>query len=216
MIQTQGLCKSYGAHQVLCDITLSLQRGKIHGFIGRNGSGKTVLFKILCGLTRPTKDIVQIDGHELGREMEIPPSLGAIINVPGFMPHMSGWRNLVLLASIRKSCTSADIRHAMQRVGLDPDLRTPAGKYSMGMRQRLGIAQAIMEDPQLLVLDEPMNGLDNRGAEEIRELLRALREQGKTILLASHNAEDIRQLCDTVHELDNGRLLGAREAENPQ
>ena len=148
--------------------------------------------------------------------MEIPPSLGAIINVPGFMPHMSGWRNLVLLASIRKSCTSADIRHAMQRVGLDPDLRTPVGKYSMGMRQRLGIAQAIMEDPQLLVLDEPMNGLDNRGAEEIRELLRALREQGKTILLASHNAEDIRQLCDTVHELDNGRLLGAREAENPQ
>lgn len=144
MIQTQGLCKSYGAHQVLCDITLSLQRGKIHGFIGRNGSGKTVLFKILCGLTRPTKGIVQIDGHELGREMEIPPSLGAIINVPGFMPHMSGWRNLVLLASIRKSCTSADIRHAMQRVGLDPDLRTPAGKYSMGMRQRLGIAQAIM------------------------------------------------------------------------
>ena len=132
------------------------------------------------------------------------------------MPHMSGWRNLVLLASIRKSCTSADIRHAMQRVGLDPDLRTPAGKYSMGMRQRLGIAQAIMEDPQLLVLDEPMNGLDNRGVEEIRELLRALREQGKTILLASHNAGDIRQLCDTVHELDNGRLLGTREAENPQ
>ena len=152
----------------------------------------------------------------LGKEMEIPPSLGAIINVPGFMPHMSGWRNLVLLASIRKSCTSADIRHAMQRVRLDPNLRTPVGKYSMGMRQRLGIAQAIMEDPQLLVLDEPMNGLDNCGAEEIRELLRALREQGKTILLASHNAEDIRQLCDTVHELDNGRLLGAREAENPQ
>ena len=209
MIQTQGLCKSYGAHQVLCDITLSLQRGKIHGFIGRNGSGKTVLFKILCGLTRPTKGIVQIDGHELGKEMEIPPSLGAIINVPGFMPHMSGWRNLVLLASIRTSCTSADIRHAMQRVGLDPDLRTPAGKYSMGMRQRLGIAQAIMEDPQLLVLND-------RGVEEIRELLRALREQGKTILLASHNAGDIRQLCDTVHELDNGRLLGTREAENPQ
>ena len=169
MIQTQGLCKSYGTHQVLCDITLSLQRGTIHGFIGRNGSGKTVLFKILCGLTRPTKGIVQIDGRQLGREKGIPPSLGAIINVPGFMPHMSGWRNLVLLASIRKSCTSADIRHAMQRVGLDPNLRTPVGKYSMGMRQRLGIAQAIMEDPQLLVLDEPMNGLDNRGAEEIRD-----------------------------------------------
>ena len=113
MIQTQDLCKSYGSHQVLCDITLSLQRGKIHGFIGRNGSGKTVLFKILCGLTRPTKGIVQIDGHELGKEMEIPPSLGAIINVPGFMPHMSGWRNLVLLASIRKSCSNEDIRHAI-------------------------------------------------------------------------------------------------------
>ena len=211
MIQTQGLCKSYGAHQVLCDITLSLQRGKIHGFIGRNGSGKTVLFKILCGLTRPTKGIVQIDGHELGKEMEIPPSLGAIINVPGFMPHMSGWRNLVLLASIRKSCTSADIRHAMQRVGLDPDLRTPAGKYSMGMRQRLGIAQAIMEDPELLILDEPLNGLDKHGVKEMRDLILGLKEDGKTILLASHNQGDIDALCDTVCEMDAGRMTILRE-----
>ncbi len=211
MIRVTGVNKRYGKYQVLSDISFTLERGKIHGFIGRNGSGKTVLFKILCGLTLPTSGEIVIDGKRLGRDMEIPPSLGAIINVPGFIPHMSGRRNLNMLAGIRGGADQEAIREAMRRVGLNPDLRTPVGKYSTGMRQRLGIAQAIMENPQLLVLDEPMNGLDNRGVEEMRVLLRALRDSGKTILLASHNAEDIRELCDTVREMDGGVLTLVRD-----
>lgn len=211
MIRVTDVNKYYGKYQVLKDISFTLEPGKIHGFVGRNGSGKTVLFKILCGLTLPTSGEVYIEGKRLGRDMEIPPSLGAIINVPGFIPHMSGRRNLNMLADIRGCVGQEAVCKAIRRVGLDPDLRTPVGKYSTGMRQRLGIAQAIMEDPRLLVLDEPMNGLDNRGVGEMRDLMCELRESGKTILLASHNEDDIRELCDTVHEMDGGVLRLVRD-----
>ena len=132
---------------------------------------------------------------------------GAIIEEPGFIPGISGLKNLQMLAELRSKLTQEDIRTVMLRVGLDPDNRKAVGKYSMGMRQRLGIAQAIMEKPTLLILDEPMNGLDNQGVEDIRRLLMELRDGGTTILLASHSREDIQILCDTVHEMDRGKLL---------
>jgi len=206
MIEVLDISKVYGEHMVLKNITLSLESGKIHGIIGRNGSGKTVLFKIICGITKPTCGQVLINGQSIGKDLEVPPSLGAIINTPGFIPHMSGRQNLELLAGLKLGNKPQVIRTVMERVGLDPDLHTHVGKYSMGMLQRLGIAQAIMEDPELLILDEPMNGLDKQGVEDMRTLFKQLRNEGKTILLASHNQADIDRMCDTVYEIDSGEV----------
>lgn len=178
----------------------------IHGIIGANGSGKTVLMKCICGFLLPDSGRVLIDGRQVGKAFDFPPSLGLIIETPGFLPSRSGISNLKLLAAIRHRAKKEDLIRAMERVGLDPGLRKPVGKYSLGMRQRLGLAQAIMEDPKLLILDEPFNGLDQKGVAEIRSLLLQLKQEGKTILLSSHNQTDIDALCDTVLELDAGRI----------
>ena len=178
----------------------------IHGIIGANGSGKTVLMKCICGFLLPDSGRVLIDGRQVGKAFDFPPSLGLIIETPGFLPSRSGISNLKLQAAIRHRAKKEDLIRAMERVGLDPGLRKPVGKYSLGMRQRLGLAQAIMEDPKLLILDEPFNGLDRTGAEEIRSLLLQLKQEGKTILLSSHNQTDIDTLCNTVLELGAGRI----------
>ena len=145
--------------------------------------------------------------------MDFPESLGVIIESPGFLTDLTGFRNLEILASMNRRITSAQIRLVMKKVGLDPDMKKSVAKYSLGMRQRLGIAQAIMEEPELLVLDEPFNGLDKHGVEDMRKILLELKSQGKTILLASHNEEDIRILCDRVFEMDGGILKEREEAE---
>ena len=178
----------------------------IHGIIGANGSGKTVLMKCICGFLLPDSGRVLIDGRQVGKAFDFPPSLGLIIETPGFLPSRSGISNLKLQAAIRHRAKKEDLIRAMERVGLDPGLRKPVGKYSLGMRQRLGLAQAIMEDPKLLILDEPFNGLDQKGAAEIRSLLLQLKQEGKTILLSSHNQTDIDTLCNTVLELGAGRI----------
>ena len=192
--------KSFGREQILSDISLSVPPGKIVGVVGSNGSGKTVLMKCLCGFLRPDKGEIVVNGRRVGKDCDFPPSLGIIIETPGFIPTMSGYRNLKTLASLQCLIGRREILAVLERVGLRASMRKPVGKYSLGMRQRLGIAQAVMEDPAALILDEPFNGLDKETVEDMRGLLLGLRDRGKAILLASHNGEDIRELCDeAVH-----------------
>ena len=207
MIRVEHATKRFGKTVVLDDVSLHLEKGGIHGLIGRNGSGKTVLFKCIAGLMPLTSGKIFVRNKQIGVDVEIPARMGAIIETPGFLPGASGYGNLRLLADIRGKIGPDEIRAAMELVGLDPDSRKHVSAYSLGMRQRLGIAQAIMEKPKLLLLDEPMNGLDNQGVLEMRDLFKSLRDQGATILLASHNPLDIQEMCDAVYELDNGRLI---------
>lgn len=206
-IEVQNVVKRFRDQVVLKNVSISFEKGKIHGIVGRNGSGKTVLFKCICGLMHPEEGVILVNGKRVGRDMDMPEDIGAIIEAPGFLPNYSGYKNLRFLANIRRKIGKEEILNVLKTVGLDPESRKHVGKYSLGMRQRLGIAQAIMEDPEILILDEPMNGLDNAGVQDIRALLLELKAQGKTILLASHNHEDIAALCDTVHEMDGGVLL---------
>lgn len=205
-IDIREISKSFGETKALDQVTMELEQGKIHGIIGRNGSGKTVLLKCLCGFIKPDSGDVLINGHNVifGKKQNI----GIIIEVPGFINHKSGIKNLEYLYCLNHKNDRNKMKKYMELVGLDPDSKKKVGNYSLGMRQRLAIAQAIMEDPPLLLLDEPMNGLDNEGVLEIREVLMSLREEGKTILLASHSREDIEILCDTVTELDHGKIIG--------
>ncbi|MGJ4849056.1 ABC transporter ATP-binding protein [Bacillota bacterium Meth-B3] len=203
--------KTFGKTTVLHELSGSFPSQQIHGIIGRNGSGKTVLFKLITGLMPSTSGEILVEGRRImPSHPHVPDGIGAIIETPGFLPYFSGYRNLSLLASIRHQLTPAQIKETMLLVGLDPHNRKWVSKYSMGMRQRLGIAQAIMEDPDLLILDEPMNGLDNAGVQDMRKLFLELKARGKTILLASHNREDIEALCDTVCEMDAGKLTRVR------
>lgn len=205
-IEVQNVVKRFRDQVVLKNVSISFEKGKIHGVVGRNGSGKTVLFKCICGLMHPEEGVILVNGKRVGRDVDMPEDIGAIIEAPGFLPNYSGYKNLRFLANIRRKIGKEEIVNVLKTVGLDPESRKHVGKYSLGMRQRLGIAQAIMEDPEILILDEPMNGLDNAGVQDIRALLLELKAQGKTILLASHNHEDIAALCDTVHEMDGGVL----------
>lgn len=205
-IEVQNVVKRFRDQVVLKNVSISFEKGQIHGIVGRNGSGKTVLFKCICGLMHPEEGVILVNGKRVGRDVDMPEGIGAIIEAPGFLPNYSGYKNLRFLANIRRKIGKEEILNALKTVGLDPESRKHVGKYSLGMRQRLGIAQAIMEDPEILILDEPMNGLDNAGVQDIRALLLELKAQGKTILLASHNHEDIAALCDTVHEMDGGVL----------
>lgn len=182
-------------------------KGTIVGLVGRNGSGKTMLLKSICGIVPPTSGQILVRGKEIGKDIDVPDNIGVIIETPGFLLNYTGFQNLKYLSMIRNKITKNQILEALKIVGLDQQRNKKAGKYSLGMQQRLGIAQAIMEHPDILLLDEPMNGLDNQGVEEIRTLLLKLKEEGTTILLASHSREDISILCDEVFELDHGSIL---------
>ena len=210
-IRVEGVYKRFGTDTVLNNVSRSFERGRIHGIVGNNGSGKPVLMKCICGFLIPTEGEVIVNGKRVGKDVDFPPGLGLIIETPGFLPNMTGVKNLEILASLNKKIGLREIAAAIRRVGLDPLMKKPVGKYSLGMRQRLGIAQAIMEDPALLILDEPLNGLDKHGVREMRQLIKGLKEQGKTILLASHNQGDIDELCDTVCEMDAGVMTMIRE-----
>ena len=203
-ISVQTVSKFFGDTQVLREVNREFEEGRVHGIVGNNGSGKTVLMKCICGFLPPTKGRVLVRGKQVGRDMDFPDDTGIIIETPGFLPNLTGIKNLELLASLRRRVDREGIRQTIERVGLDPDSKKPVGKYSLGMRQRLGIAQAIMENPSILILDEPFNGLDKNGVAHMREVIKGLREQGKTIILASHNQMDIDELCDTVCEMDAG------------
>ena len=186
-VKLSNVTKSFRKERVLRGITHSFEQGKIHGIMGFNGSGKTVMFKCICGFLRPDSGAVIVQGRQIGKDGDFPQSVGMIIESPGFLLHVSGFANLKRLAAIRNRVSDEQIRESMARVGLDPFSKKKVGQYSLGMRERLGIAQAIMEDPRLLVLDEPFNGLDKRGAQDVCDLLDELRDRGRTILIAAHN-----------------------------
>ena len=209
MIKLEGVSKAFKKATVVQEVTAEFREGEITGIVGRNGSGKTVLFKMICGLLKPTAGTITVNGKRIGKDVDFPESIGVIIETPGFLPFQSGYRNLMELAGINHRISKNEVKQAMENVGLDPDSRKPVSKYSLGMRQRLGIAQAIMENPDVLVLDEPMNGLDESGVEEMRKLFLKLKEADKTLLIASHNREDISILCDEVYEMENGSIAPA-------
>ena len=204
VIEITNVTKRFGSAEVLKNVSINFEKGKIHGLIGRNGSGKTMLMKCICGFVPVSEGKILVEGKHIGKDIDVPESIGAIIETPGFLYGYSGYNNLRFLASINNKISKEHIKDTMKLVGLDPDSKKHVGKYSLGMRQRLGLAQAIMEDPRILLLDEPMNGLDKHGVEEMRELFRMFADSGKTIIMANHSAEDIEVLCDTVHEMDLG------------
>ena len=201
-----NLSKKFGDTEVLSDITIKFNKGGIYGLVGRNGSGKTVFMKCISGFILPTQGEIIVFGEKVGKDVDFPNDLGFILETPCFLPRISGFKNLKYLASIRRKISDNHINECIKLVGLNPKDRKHVGKYSLGMRQRLGIAQAIMEDPKLILLDEPMNGLDNQGVEDMRYLFLKLKNEGKTIILASHNREDIQVLCDEAYELDGGKM----------
>lgn len=207
MIDVKNVNVTIGKNRILQDISVHFEKGKIHGLIGRNGSGKTVLMKCICGFMKPTSGAVFVEGKQIGKDVDFVPNAGVIIETPGFVPFYSGYKNLHILAELNRRISREEIEDAMRTVGLDPGLKRHVKKYSLGMRQRLGIAQAIMEKPQLLILDEPFNGLDKEGVEQMRTYFLKLKEEGATILLTSHTSEDIKLLCDTVTEMEKGRKL---------
>ena len=210
IIDVRNVFLTLGKTEILKDISVSFECGKIHGLIGRNGSGKTMLMKCICGFVKPNSGEITVDGKRVGKDCDFPQSMGVIIETPAFIPYYSGYKNLKLLAELRGKIGGEEIKNTMHRVGLAPEIKRPVRKYSLGMRQRLGLAQAIMENPDLLILDEPMNGLDKEGVQDMRQYLLDLKSQGKTILIASHSAEDIDTLCDTVCEMDTGKLQKVR------
>lgn len=206
VIEVKHASKKIKEVQILTDVNLNIQKGEICGIIGRNGSGKTVLLKSICGFMPLTEGEILQNGKRIGTDTEFIEDAGFIIENPSFLPMKSGYKNLKYLASIRNLADEKRIRECLELVGLAEDADKAVGKYSMGMRQRLGIAQAIMEDPSIIILDEPMNGLDNQGVEEMRNLFLKLKEEGKTFLIVSHNREDIEMLCDHVYMMDHGVL----------
>ena len=205
-IEIEHVTKKFKEDTVLHDINISMEQGRVYGFSGNNGSGKTVLMKCICGFLPVTEGTIRVNGKAIGREIDFPENVGVIIETPGFLTNLSGMRNLEILAALRGKIGRKEIAYAIRKAGLEPSLRKSVSKYSLGMRQRLGIAQAIMKDRKFLILDEPFNGLDKHGVADIRKLLLELKGQGKTIILASHNSEDIRILCDKVYEMDGGRM----------
>lgn len=205
ILEIHNLYKKIKGRELLKNITLVIDKPGIYGIVGRNGSRKSLLFKTIAGLFVPSSGTVSVFGDIIGKG-NFPKSFGALLDTPGFLTHYSGFPNLKILASIQNKMNDKDIENVLTLVGLDFNDKGPVRKYSLGMRQRLGIAQAIMEKPKLLLLDEPMNGLDESGVSEMREMIRNFKKQKITILLASHNPEDVELLCDEVYKMDAGEL----------
>lgn len=204
----QEINKSIKGKKILNNISLTMETGNVYGFWGRNGSGKTMLFRALSGLMRIDSGEIYWNGQMLHKDFSVLPSLGIAIEHAGLYPNMTGIDNLLYLANIKGIIGKKQICEAIERVGLDPYDKRVYGKYSMGMKQRLVIAQAIMESPDVIMLDEPTNGLDETGVKEIRELIEQEKHRGALLLLTSHNKEDMRILTDTIYKLCDGSIVG--------
>lgn len=210
-IEVKNVSKQFGGQPVLEDVSLTIDYGTTVGLVGANGSGKSVLFKAICGMVKPDSGSIIVEGVTLGDRTDFPVNIGVFINSPGFIGIYNGFKNLKFLANIRGIIDDSQIREAMRKVGLDPDNKTKVDNYSLGMKQKLGLAQAIMENQEILVLDEPFNALDFQTYNDVKEIVRLLQAEGKTILLTSHNYDDIEQLCDVVYIIDNRRIAPVTE-----
>lgn len=189
---------------ILDNVSMKLQSGRIYGLQGPNGSGKTMLMRLIAGLIRATEGEVRINGKKLGQDMDFYDSMGLLIESPAFLPNYTGFRNLELLAKIKNKIDANRIRETLSAVGLRPDDPRKYKKYSLGMKQRLGIAAAIMECPDLILLDEPMNALDERGCKQIYDLLLAEKNRGALIVLACHDAELLKSIADEIFSISDG------------
>lgn len=211
-IEVKNISKSFGHRTLFQDVSLSVDRGKTIGLAGSNGSGKSVLFKMLCGFEKPDKGSVSVCGKKIGADgRDFPDNMGIFINAPGFIGIYNGYQNLKFLADIQGKIGEKEIRNAMEKVGLDPDSKIKTEHYSLGMKQKLGLAQAIMEGQDILLLDEPFNALDYRTYEDVKSILRMLKAEGKTIFLTSHHYRDIEQLCDEIYAIEDCRLVPVTE-----
>lgn len=208
-IEVCNYTKTLKGRVVLDHISLTLEKGKVYGLFGHNGSGKTMLLRAISGLIVPTEGSVTVFGETLGEQVSFPTSMGLIIENVGFWPYYSGFENLKTLAAIRRKVSDEEIRESIRRVGLDPADKRAYKKYSLGMKQRLGIAQVIMEKPALILLDEPTNGLDDDGVELFRGIVREEKERGATVILASHVKEELSLLCDQCYQINNGKIKEA-------
>ncbi len=206
MIKLEQVTKGYQGNPLFADVDLTIQKGDIIGITGPNGSGKSVLFKMICGFIHPDAGTITVRNEQLGPTRRFPENVGVIIDRPGYIAYKSGFENLKQLAAIRKVITDADIEQAMRTVGLQPGNRQKVKQYSLGMKQKLAIAQAIMEQQDILILDEAFNALDHDSVLRLRELLLSFKKEGKTIILTSHNQQDIDALCDSVYHINQGRL----------
>lgn len=211
VIEVTELTKKIDNSLILNNINLKLESGGIYGFYGPNGSGKSMLFRALTGLIYPTTGEIYIEGMKLGTDISFPESLGVIIENVGFWEEYTGFENLKILADIKSIASDEDIKNSMSRVGLDPNLKKNYGKYSLGMKQRLAIAQAIMEKPRIIILDEPTNTMDYEGVLEIRKLLKDEQKRGATVLLSSHNPLDLEELCDRFFKFKGNGILEETE-----
>jgi len=205
-IEIRNFSKIIRGNIILSDINLKLDRGKIYGFRGKNGSGKTMLFRAICGLIKSSGGEIIIDGKTLGKEISFPENAGVLIEYPGFLSELTGFRNLKFLAEINDKIGDDGIKNSLKKVGLDPEDKRKFRKYSLGMKQRLGIAQAIMENPDLIILDEPTNALDIDGVELINNIIFDLKKQNKIILIADHDKEDLEMLCDEIYTIQLGKI----------
>lgn len=206
IISLNQVSKSFSGRCVLSGISLNIEKGNTVGIVGSNGSGKSVLFNIICGFLIPDSGQVCVRGQPLGKGRDFPENIGVLINSPGFIGLNTGLQNLRYLAGIRGVAGDMEIRSAMQKVGLDPEDKTKVEHYSLGMKQKLGIAQAIMENQDILILDEPFNALDYRTYNDTKEIIRILQAEGKTILMTSHNYDDLETLCTQIYAMEEGKL----------
>lgn len=208
VVRLEDYCKSFKSAEVLKNINLTLESGKVIGLKGKNGSGKTMLMRAISGLILPTSGKVYINDKELGRQISFPPSIGILIENPSFISNYTGFKNLKILASIQNRISDDEIRDVIRKVGLDPDDKRTFKKYSLGMKQRLGIAAAIMERPDIVILDEPINALDEAGAGLIKGLLDELKANGSLIIIACHDTEELNYLSDEIYEIYDGEITG--------
>ena len=206
IIELEKVSKSFSRHRVFDGVSLTVEAGTTIGVVGSNGSGKSVLFQIICGFYTPDSGSVRVRGETLGKGRDFPENIGVLINAPGFIGPDTGIQNLRYLAAIRGIIGDREIRDAMRKVGLDPEDRTKVEHYSLGMKQKLALAQAIMEGQDILILDEPFNALDYKTYNDVKEIIRILQAEGKTILLTSHNYEDLESLCQKIYVMADGRL----------
>lgn len=206
LIELKNVSKSFKGLAVFENLSVEFEEGKIYGIIGHNGSGKSVLFKLICGFIFPDQGSVYVKGREDAKDQRFPEDFGIIIDKPGYLGDKTGLENLKYLAAIRNKISEEDIISSMNAVGLDPKIKQKVKNYSLGMKQKLALAQAIMEDQDVLLLDEPFNGLDVDSVERIRKLILDLNQKGKTIIMTSHNSEDIDLLCEHVYRVRNYSL----------
>lgn len=209
-IELKNVSKKIKGIDILDDVSLRMESGKIYGFRGKNGSGKTMLMRAIAGLIKVT-GTVDIDGKILGKDEMFPPSIGILIENPSFVAEYTGLKNLEMLACIKNKIEIEDIRHAMEQVGLDPDDKRTYKKYSLGMKQKLGIAAAFMEKPDIIILDEPINALDEAGAKQVHEILEEQKKRGALIIIACHDKEELEMLSDEIIEIYEGRIVNKIE-----